>query len=79
MAKISSLERSKLDRIAIDMLISAPLMDGKEMEETLEQLKYMAMLKSGKRKVKKELDNWASIAYLESLDKDETKTSESKQ
>ncbi|MBP2172541.1 hypothetical protein [Methanococcus voltae] len=71
MAKISSLERSKLDRLAIDMLISAPLMDGKEMEETLEQLKYMAMLKSGKRKITKELDSWASLAYLESLGEDE--------
>ncbi|ABR55398.1 conserved hypothetical protein [Methanococcus vannielii SB] len=54
---------SNLDKMAIELLINAPLMDKSEMHETIIQLKKMAAKKSGKRKVKLVMDFWADKAY----------------
>ncbi|MBA2862738.1 hypothetical protein [Methanococcus maripaludis] len=53
----------KMDKLAVEMLLKAPLMSKEEFDETLLTLRKMAIKKSGRRNARFTMDSWADTAY----------------
>lgn len=56
-----------IDNVAIKTLVNAPLMSGRELKNTVNYLRKLAIKKNGKKNVEKTLDYWANRAYEISL------------
>ena len=54
---------NEIDKKAVEMLLKAPLMSNEEITKTIDNLRKMAVKKSGKRNVRHVLDVWADTAY----------------
>ncbi|ABO35264.1 conserved hypothetical protein [Methanococcus maripaludis C5] len=54
---------NKMDKMAVEMLLKAPLMSKEELDETIFTLRKMAIKKSGRRNARYTMDSWADIAY----------------
>ncbi|MDK2789662.1 MAG: hypothetical protein PWP15_169 [Methanothermococcus sp.] len=60
-------DMDETDRIAIKLLVKAPLMSKEEMNSTISYLKKIAREKDRNKKVNEVLDYWANKAYLISM------------
>lgn len=56
-------EDSKMDKMAVEMLLKAPMMSKEELDETIFTLRKMAIKKSGRRNARCIMDSWADTAY----------------
>ncbi|AEK19525.1 hypothetical protein [Methanococcus maripaludis] len=56
-------EDSKMDKMAVEMLLKAPMMSKEELDETIFTLRKMAIKKSGRRNARFIMDSWADTAY----------------
>ncbi|MBA2841172.1 aconitase B [Methanococcus maripaludis] len=54
---------SKMDKMAVEMLLKAPMMSKEELDETIFTLRKMAIKKSGRRNARFIMDSWADTAY----------------
>lgn len=57
----------KMDKLAVEMLLKAPLMSKEELDETIFTLRKMAVKKSGRRNARYTMDSWADTAYKMSM------------
>lgn len=60
-------DMDETDRIAIMLLVKAPLMSKEEMKSTISYLKKIAREKDRNKKVNEVLDYWANKAYSISM------------
>ncbi|WP_459202301.1 hypothetical protein [Methanococcus sp. CF] len=63
----STQEEPEMDKLAVEMLLKAPLMSKEELDETLFTLRKMAIKKSGRRNARFIMDSWADTAYNMSM------------